>query len=124
METLLHKKSDNVLFVGYYSLTNRNAEKHCFAFIQWRTNPFCAIGLFVHILKTFFDVSRVYRKRHEVGLRTLRGTHSQMFFRIGNLKNFPKFQEKQLSWGLFLIKSQTPRSANLLERDSNSGVFL
>ena len=44
-----------------------------------------------------------------------RSSHSQMFFRIGVLKNFAVFTGKQLCWSLFLTE---------LKRDSNTVVFL
>ena len=44
-----------------------------------------------------------------------------MFFKIGVLKNFATFTEKQLCWRLSLIKA---RPAFLLKRDSNTGVSL
>ena len=47
---------------------------------------------------------------------------SQMFFKIGSLKNFPIFTGKHLRWGLFLIKMQAFRPATFLRRDVNTGV--
>ena len=44
--------------------------------------------------------------------------------KIGALKNFAIFIEKQLCWSLFLITSQAFRPVTLLKRDSNTGVFL
>ena len=44
-----------------------------------------------------------------------------MFFKIGVLKNFATFTEKQLRWRLSLIKA---RPAFLLKWDSNTGVSL
>ena len=52
-----------------------------------------------------------------------RGSHSQMFFKIGILRTFAIFTEKRLRWSLFLIKLQTWRPKTLLKRDSNTGVF-
>ena len=40
------------------------------------------------------------------------------------LKNFTIFEGKHLYWSLFLIKLQAFRPANLLKRNSNTGVFL
>ena len=53
-----------------------------------------------------------------------RSSRSQMFFKIGVLKNFAIFRRKHLCWSLFLIKMQTWRLATLLRRDSNTGVCL
>ena len=133
METLLHQESDNFKFLTSFSLDIR----------AWSTETQINIALLLHsgalnysaplvslythwkyLKLSIFDVSRWYRKRHEVGLRTLKSTRSQMFFRTGVFKNFAIFKGKQLSWSLFLKKSQTSRPANLLKRDSNSGVFL
>ena len=47
-----------------------------------------------------------------------------MFFKTGVLKNFAIFTVKQLSWSIFLIKSQAFRAAALFKRDSNAGDFL
>ena len=101
---------------------------YCYAFIALLLLTHFAplVSLYTHWKKlkfSFFDVSRGYRKRHEMGFRTLESTRSQMFFRIGVLKNFVIFKRKQLSWSLLLIKSQTSRPANLSKRDSNSGIF-
>ena len=38
-----------------------------------------------------------------------RSSRSQMFLKIGVLKNFPNFIEKRLWWGFFLIKLQALR---------------
>ena len=38
-------------------------------------------------------------------------------------KNFLNFTRKHLCWILFLIKLQAFKAANLLKRDSNTGVF-
>ena len=43
---------------------------------------------------------------------------------IGVFKSFAIFTQKHLCWSLFLIKLQACRPANLLKRDSNTGVFL
>ena len=62
----------------------------------------------------------------EESLRNLlrRSSRSQMFFKIGVLKNFVIFTAKYLCWDLFSIKLQACRAATLLKRDSNRGVFL
>ena len=130
METLLRKKSDNFKFLASFSLdirfwsteTQTNIALLLYKGVLAHSAPL--ISLYTHwkYLKfSFFDVSRGHRKRHEVGLRTLKSNRSQMFFRKGVLKNVAIFKEKQLSWSLLLIKSRT---SNLLKRNSNSGVFL
>ena len=50
-----------------------------------------------------------------------RSSRSQMFFKIGVLRNFAMFTGKHLCWSLFLIKLQAWRPASLFERDSNTG---
>ena len=47
-----------------------------------------------------------------------------VFYKIDVLKNFLIFTRKYLCLSLFLIKLWNFRSANLLKRDSNTGVFL
>ena len=42
----------------------------------------------------------------------------------GVLKNLAVFKGKYLSWSLFLIKLPAFRLVTLLEKDSNTGVFL
>ena len=53
-----------------------------------------------------------------------RSSLSQMFFKIGVLKNFANFIGKHQCWNIFLIKLQAWRPSTLLKRDSNAGVFL
>ena len=45
-------------------------------------------------------------------------------FKIGALKNLAIFTGKQLSQSLFLIKLQAFRTVTLLNRDSDTGVFI
>ena len=45
-----------------------------------------------------------YKTFHRI---TIRISRSQMFFKIGILKNFANFKRKHLCWSLFLIKLQT-----------------
>ena len=47
-----------------------------------------------------------------------------VFYKKGLLKSFAKFTGEHLCWSLFLIKLQVFRPANLLKRDSNTGLFL
>ena len=51
-----------------------------------------------------------------------RSSRSQMFFKIGVLKNLINLTGKYLCWILSLIKLQAFRPANLLKSDSNAGV--
>ena len=60
-----------------------------------------------------FSVGIEKKMWHEVGLRTLKSSRSQIFFRIGALKNFAIFKEKHLSWSLFLIKLKASSPAAL-----------
>ena len=53
-----------------------------------------------------------------------RSSRSQMFLKIGILKNFTIFTRKHLYWILFLIKLQSWRPITLLKRDPNAGAFL
>ena len=53
---------------------------------------------------------------------TNRSSLSQMFFKIGVLKNFANFIGKHQCWSIFLIKLQAWRPATLLKRDSNTGA--
>ena len=57
-------------------------------------------------------------------LRISRSSRSQIFFKIGVLKNFAIFIGKHMCWSLFLIKLQALKPATLLKRDPNTGVFL
>ena len=129
----LHKKSDSFKFLTSFSLDIRagsikvqtNITVLLYSGVLTHSAPL--VSLYTHWKYrkfSFFYVSRGYRKRHEVGLRTLKSSRSQMFFRIGVLKNFAIFKGTQLSWSFFLIKLQISKSANLLKRDSNSGIFL
>ena len=48
-----------------------------------------------------------------------RSSRSQIFFKIGVLKNFAIFTEKRVCWSLFSIKLQAWRPAILIKRDHN-----
>ena len=54
----------------------------------------------------------------------LKNSHRQCSVKEGVLKNFSNFTRKHLCWSLFLIKLQAWWSAILLQKDSNTGVFL
>ena len=51
-------------------------------------------------------------------------SRSQMFFKIGVLRNFGKFAGKHLCQTLFFNKVACPRPETLLKRDSGKGAFL
>ena len=51
-----------------------------------------------------------------------RSSHSNMFFKIGALKNLAIFIRKHLCWSLFLIKLQTSNPVTLLKSNSSTGV--
>ena len=55
--------------------------------------------------------------------KTLRSSRSQMFFKIGVLKNLAIFTRKYLSWSLFLIKLQAKRPAFLLKKRHQHRYF-
>ena len=48
----------------------------------------------------------------------------EVFYKKAVLKNFLIFTGKHLYWSLFLIKFPAFKSATLLKRDSNTGVYL
>ena len=55
---------------------------------------------------------------HEEDDGIIRGGPSQMFLKIGVLKNFAIFTGKQLYWSLFLIRLLAFRPATLFKSDS------
>ena len=64
-------------------------------------------------------MEQITMKYCEVGI-----SRSQMFSKIGVIKNFAKITRKHLCWSLFFSKIAGPLPATLLKRDSNTGVFL
>ena len=60
---------------------------------------------------------------HEVGLRTLKNSRSQTFFRIGVLK-ISQYSRKIPELESFLIKLQASNPVAFLKRDSNPGILL
>ena len=56
--------------------------------------------------------------------RKCRSSCLQIFTKLSVLKNFAIFTGKHLCWSLFLRKLQVLKPPNLLEGDSNTGVFL
>ena len=71
-----------------------------------------------HWKHVFYDTILIFQQIFWIN----RSSRSQMFFKIGILKNFSIITGKHLCWNLFLIKLQIWRSAALLKRDSNIGV--
>ena len=69
------------------------------------------------------EILFLIKKRHLQYL-IFRSSRSQMFFKIGVLKNFANFTVKHLCWSIFFIKLQAWMAATLLKRDSNTGVIL
>ena len=61
---------------------------------------------------------------HEEDDDIIGSSRSQMFFKIGVLKNFAISTEKHLCRSLFFNKVVSFRPENLLKRDSYIGVFL
>ena len=53
-----------------------------------------------------------------------RSNHLQISYKVGVLKNFPKFVGKHICWSHFLIKLQVWRRETSLKRDSNRDIFL
>ena len=54
----------------------------------------------------------------------IRSSHRRCFVKKGVSKKFVKFTGKHLCWSLFLNKVAGLKSATLLKRDPNTGVFL
>ena len=135
MESLLDNKSDNFKFSTSFPLDVRawlterqtNIASILYSGVWTHSTPLMSLYTHRKYLKLSFLMfsGGIERHiRHEVGLRTLKSSRSQMFFRIGVHKNFAIFKEKHLSWSLFLIKLQTSSPTALLKRDYNSGIFL
>ena len=78
------------------------------------------------VLKSVFNL-QIWRLanllRRDSNTGVMRSSLSQIFFKIGVLKNFANFLGKYLWWSLFLIKLQAWRPATLFRRDCNTGVF-
>ena len=48
----------------------------------------------------------------------------EVAWKKGDLKNFANFKKKHLCWSLFIITLQTLKPVTLLNKDSNTDVFL
>ena len=59
-----------------------------------------------------------------IKLTSLKSSHSQMFFKMGILKNFAIFTGRHLCWRLFLTKLQAWRPETLSESDSTTAIFM
>ena len=59
------------------------------------------VTLLTKNLITFTDTNRIF------ALKKFRNSSSQMFYKIGLLKDFKKFSGKHLCWSHFLIQFQT-----------------
>ena len=58
------------------------------------------------------------------GRQMYRSSSSQMFFKIGVLKNFTIFTRKYLCWNLFVIQLQSTSPATILKGNYSTSVFL
>ena len=82
-------------------------------------------SLFLIKLQIWRLANLLWRNSNTGAMRKkLQSSRSQIFFKIGVIKNFSNFTGKYLCWSIFLIKLQTWRPAALLRRGSNTGVFL
>ena len=57
---------------------------------------------FLHTFENKFNISQI--SRYECRYNVSRRSHPRMLYKIGALKNFPKFIGKHFSWSIFLIK--------------------
>ena len=73
-------------------------------------------ALLVLIAKNF---ATHYRKS-----KSFRSSRFQMFFQIGVLKDFAMLTIEHLCWSHLFMKLQAWSPAILLEKESNTGVFL
>ena len=130
METLFDNKSDNFKFLTSFSLDIRvwSTETQTNIAVAYepilRRQSLCTPAeniLSSHCLMFSEGIER--DMWHQVGLRTLKSSRSQMFFRIGVLENFAIFKWKHLSCNLFLIKLQVSSPAAVSKRDSKWGIF-
>ena len=103
----------------------------------WRTSANGCLCLyeFSVYLKRFSCIQKQFRSSHlahvfscefcEISKNTwatASGSCSQMFFKIGVLKNFTNFVGNH--WSFFLNKVAGLKLCNFIKRDSNTGVFL
>ena len=96
----------------------RSCYVHVFKILQ---NTYCKKHIFG---KVKYHQNKWQRDLFQLHLLNIKSSHQQMFPKISVLKNFANFTVKYLCWSHFLIKQQVLRTATLLKRDSNTGVFL
>ena len=65
---------------------------------DFKNNPTIKKGHIIRLLHTIFKLLCFNKVLKFLVLFTFRSSHSQMFFKIGVLKNFPIFTEKHLCW--------------------------
>ena len=76
--------------------------------------------IFDQLKESVHQISKtIFREKVNYGSSRL-----QMFFKIGDFKNFANFTGKYLFWSFFLITLQALKPAASLKGDSNTGVFL
>ena len=109
METLLDNKSDNFKFLRYFLMnirawsteTQSNIALFIYSGVRIHSAPLVSLCTHWKFLKlSFFHVFRRYRRRHVTwsGFKDtqkqsgFKDPRSQMFFRIGVLKNFTIFK--------------------------------
>ena len=89
-------------------------------FIYYRT--FLQILLFYKFFCT--NISQVESEIHRNSSTIFRSSHRRCSIKKGFLKHCVIFTGKQLCRGLFLIELQAIRPVTLLNRDSNTDIFL
>ena len=68
--------------------------------------PSFRFAIFSFFKKKFFDILNY------------RNSRSQMFFKVGVLKNFAIFIGKRLCWSLFFYQSCRPEASNFLKKET------
>ena len=107
-------------------------------FFRLRLTEICVLEIAVQIKPYKFDILKFYLTDYHFSFRVsqivrsflyslffiLKCSRSKTFFKIGVLKNFVIFNEKDLLWSLFLIKLEKWRPETLLRRGSSTVAFL
>ena len=101
-------------------------------FAKSLTPPFLAehlrqLLLLLHFLSSLLGLCYFFiQEKVQTNIKgeTLRGSRSQMFFKIAVLKDFAITVKKHLYLSAFLISLQAYTPAFLLKRESTTGVFL
>ena len=86
----------------------------CHLQFKWKASKNVIVNV-VTIMMSFGEIT--WLQRHT-------NSHRRCSIKTAVLKNVAIFTGRHLCWSLFLKKLQTSRSATLLKRDSNTGVFL